>query len=268
MKSEMQILNPFIIHNITALKLERPDIDVMLTEHYGQKAEDLIIESLVRVAIRSGRIDPTKHGFVEIGGNHPIATSATYLLEKKYGFQGDIYEANPALIAELKRVRTGSRVYNEAVCPLYMINNGKIEIYISKHSELTSLSSRFIDEWTSFQTSIIDVKEVPAITLDQVFDRQKHQIAFLAIDIEGLDLSIVIGSNISKARPYIVQIEPSNHFIKRNDQQIINHFHSINYELIAMTDVNLIFRDAHNKRSMWHFVSLLRPSWRNFRKKN
>lgn len=237
-------LNPFIADEIATWNTNAPDIDVLLTEHYGQKAEDLIVEALLRAAVKSGALHWHQCQFIEIGGNHPFATSASYLLQKKYGLSGDIYEANTALIDELVRVRTSARIFNEAVCPPHLIANGKTKFYISSHSELSSLSADFIKDWRGFATEIVDVKEVPAITLDQAFERGTKSIALLAIDIEGLDLQIIEGSDITKYRPYIVQIEPSNHFIKDNDHQMITYFHKIDYELVAMTDVNLIFRDA------------------------
>lgn len=51
-----------------------------------------------------GHFDLSAERDLEIGANHPIATSATYLLSVELGISGVLVEANPALIGDLKKV--------------------------------------------------------------------------------------------------------------------------------------------------------------------
>jgi hypothetical protein len=52
-----------------------PDIPVNAVEHYGQCSEDIIVRSLLRaIAIRKN-VDLREKLYLEIGGNHPFATS-------------------------------------------------------------------------------------------------------------------------------------------------------------------------------------------------
>ena len=51
-------------------------------------------------------------GYMEIGGNHPVQTSSTYLFYRYHGARGVICEANPRLAMELKINRPGDIVVN------------------------------------------------------------------------------------------------------------------------------------------------------------
>lgn len=66
---------------------------------------------------------------------------------------------------------------------------------------------------------------------------------YLSVDVEGMNLNLLRDMDFSRYRPYIVQTEPSEHYIPGNMQQTIEYMTQKDYLLLAQTDVNLIFID-------------------------
>ena len=87
-------LNGHVYNACAWAGIKWPDIRVRPVQFYGQCGEDLIILSLLEAkALRCG-IELGRQRYLEIGGNHPFATSATFLLNKRLGITGVIVEAN------------------------------------------------------------------------------------------------------------------------------------------------------------------------------
>lgn len=96
-------LKSFVYNACLWTGVEWPDIPVKLVEFYGQIGEDLIVASLLEAKAQRDNVDLRKARYLEIGGNHPFATSATFLLRTKLGMTGVIVEANPRLIRDLMK---------------------------------------------------------------------------------------------------------------------------------------------------------------------
>ena len=74
--------NPFI-YSLLGSKDNYPDIDVFIPPQYSQKGEDLIMEAIVNAIYVD---DPSRAGkirYLEIGANHPISSSSTFLFYAK-----------------------------------------------------------------------------------------------------------------------------------------------------------------------------------------
>jgi FkbM family methyltransferase len=176
--------------------------------------------------------------FIEIGANHPIATSSTYLLYKN-GAQGALVEANPNLIPELKRIRPRDNVINLAVVPDY---SEKVDLHISSASELSSLDGEFTRKG-NFNFEVHEVIEVPAIEVNALLAReyQESPCTFLSIDCEGMDFEILERINLEKYPFDFIQIEPSEHIIQGNSLRISTLLTEHGYLKIAKTPVNEIY---------------------------
>jgi len=232
--------NPHVYKVIEKTRLKAPFFDVTLAEQYGQCGEDLIVAGLLRAWVtRQGRniADLT---YLEIGANHPVATSASYLLHRCYGMRGVLVEANPDLIDGLQKTRPGDVIVHAAVT-----NEERQEVIliVPQANELATVVPEFLQAWPGEGAShrrhvIVKAQRINDL-LEQYFAHQSP--AYMSLDIEGFDLDILQDMDFNKFRPLIIQVEPSNHFIIDNDQNILSFLQQQSYQLVARTDVNMIF---------------------------
>ncbi|SOC92071.1 methyltransferase, FkbM family [Rhizobium sp. AN5] len=224
--------------------LSVPDIEVLAQRYYSQCAEDLIVVSILKALSIRGRFDLSIERYLEIGANHPIATSATYLLSLELGMSGVLVEANPALIADLKKVRKQDIVLNKAII---VGDSESVELFVSNQNELSSLSRRFVEDWQDGAIGVKEVVTVQASRMNDVLEEFFSERAplYLSIDTEGLDLDLLEDVDWDRWRPAVVQAEPSEHFIENNAELISQLLESKGYVLVAKTAVNLIFMDVN-----------------------
>ena len=240
----MPVPNPFVYQRTYEADIKSATIPSMLEEHYGQCGEDLIIFSIARALQRQGHIgDWSDYIYIEIGGNHAFAGNNTYLLHKYTGMNGILVEANPALLDDLKKARPHDQVVYAAVTNEDLEN---IELYISRHHELSSLEKRFVEEWHGGAVGIQEIVRVPAIRPNQFFAThipKDKQILLLSIDIEGKDLDIVKDIDFSRWRPLFVQLEPSEGYAPGEGKRMTEWMNEQGYILFSCTNVNLIYID-------------------------
>ncbi|MCZ7891831.1 glycosyltransferase [Agrobacterium salinitolerans] len=235
--------NSFVYNEIEKFGLSPPDIDVLAQRYYAQCAEDLIVVSILKALSARRHFDLSAERYLEVGANHPIATSATYLLSLELGMSGVLVEANPALIADLEKVRKQDLVLNKAII---VGDSDTAELFVSNQNELSSLSRRFVEDWQDGAVGLKDVITVQASRMNDVLEEFFSERAplYLSIDTEGLDLDLLKDVDWDRWRPAVVQAEPSEHFIENNAELISQLLESKGYVLVAKTAVNLIFMDS------------------------
>lgn len=244
--------NYFINNEIEVLGISMPDIEIHAQKYFAQCAEDIIVMALLKALAQRDGVDLSRERYLEVGANHPVASSATYLLGLELGMSGVLVEANPALIPELERVRKQDVIINRAILAR---DAGTSELFVSNHSELSSLSRRFVEEWQQGAVGLKEVVVVPASRMNVLLEEFFAERAplYLSIDVEGLDLDLLKDVDWSRWPPAIVQAEPSEHFIQNNANEISHFMKSKGYVLVAKTEVNQIFMDesirAHKKVS-------------------
>lgn len=235
-------LNSFVYEEIYTLKVRPPDIANWLSVHFGQCGEDLIVASLLRAYAARRNLTMADLKYCEIGGNHPIATSSTYLLNILHGMTGVIVEANPELISDLEKVRLHDTIINAAVSTS---DEKLVLLTVSNDSELSSLSHEFVANWPHGGGGVREQIYVPSKRITSLLDEHfpGSVPAYLSIDVEGLDLSIIQDLDLNIYRPYIVQMEPSDHHQASNSEKMVLHMAVNGYTLAAQTNVNLLFVD-------------------------
>ncbi|WP_081074451.1 FkbM family methyltransferase [Burkholderia pseudomultivorans] len=240
--STVQKPNIFVQEESAALQVPMPDLPIFLTEHYGQCAEDVIVAALLRALQQRSGIDLSRERYLEIGGNHPVGTSATFLLHRTLGMTGVIVEANPRLIENLVKGRPDDKVVHAAV---HTEDSSTVQLSVSNASELSSLDRRFVLEWDQGRVGEREIVDVPAIRINTLIEREfgGQTPLYLSVDIEGLDLDVLKDLDFSRFRPFIVQAEPSDHHIPQNSLHLQHFMESVGYRLIGKTAVNLIFAD-------------------------
>ena len=238
--------NPFI-YSLLGSKDNYPDIDVFIPPQYSQKGEDLIMEAIVNAIYVD---DPTRAGkirYLEIGANHPISSSSTFLFYAK-GARGVLVEANPKLIPQLEGIRSDDVVINAAVVATA---SKSTTLYISNKSELSSTRNDFISSFPG--ATVIDEISVPTIHIGDLIEDywQNDFVNILIIDVEGQDYEILEGSDLACYKFDIIQIEPSDHLIPGNRTRIRKHLNKFGYQLVADTHVNMIFSLQQRKDSTY-----------------
>jgi FkbM family methyltransferase len=243
--------NPYIYAQIDLLDGSCAPIPARLAEQYSQCGEDVIVSSLLEALLRTrADIQIDASIYIEIGANHPISGSNTFLLCRR-GYRGVLVEANPKLIPELRKLRPTDIIINAAITPY---PEQLVDLHISNQHELSSLNRNFVTSWHEGKIGISETLRVPSMRVNDLL--QQHTcgktIVYLSIDIEGLDCSVLADMDFEKWRPILIQAEPSDHFISAGSNNIINLLDSKNYLLIGVTDVNLLFIDRL-------FLNMLKP---------
>lgn len=236
--------NIFIYKACLSAGIRFPTIPIPAAEHYGQFSEDLIVMSLLEAKAAAAGIDLTKQKYLEIGGNHPFATSTTYLLHKRLGMNGVIVEANPALIPQLKKGRPGDEILYAAI---HDDDAAVATLVLSKFDVLSSLDQSMVHSWEDGAAGETGRVEVPAMRINDVVARYLDNVApaFVSIDTEGNDLRILRDLDFTRYRPWFVQVEYLDNFRPPGNSAEISEFmRSVGYRLVSKTIANLIFADS------------------------
>ncbi|WP_195707935.1 MULTISPECIES: FkbM family methyltransferase [unclassified Brucella] len=237
----MNRINENIYGVIAKEGMRVPDIMVQPVEYYSQCGEDIIVLALLRSLSDKFGLDLSSEKYLEIGANHPVATSATYLLNKTFGMTGVLVEANPSLIADLERHRNHDIIVNVAI---HAKPEKEVVLYVSNQNELSSLEQRFVSDWANGTVGIKEEVVVRAKRINELItDNFERCPIFLSIDVEGIDLEILEDINWNVHRPAIVQVEPSDHYHPGNSINIIRCLNANRYSVIARTAVNIIAVD-------------------------
>lgn len=241
--------NGFVYEACERLGVRLPDIDALSQPYYGQCAEDLIVVALLRALSERTGVELSSMRYLEVGANHPVSTSATYLAHVSLGMTGVLVEANEALIADLKKVRTQDIILNVAVSHKEAEH---VDLHVSNQDEVSSLKRDFVKGRADDTVGISEVIKVPARRIDSIMEEYFpfDAPAFMSIDLEGLDYEILSDFSFVRWRPYIIQTEPSNHFEEGNYVQLAELLEKNDYTVLAHTDVNIIAVDRRRLRGI------------------
>ena len=186
--------------------------------------------------------------YVDVGAQHPIRNNNTYLLHKK-GWSGiniDLDKKNIDLFTIARKLDVN---VNAAISSSFT----KMDLfYYHDKSPINTLSKAV----ANFQNSNVkEIRSVETKTLTSILENSRYkncQIDFLSIDVEGLELDVLNGFDISLYKPKIVVIEYLDLSIKKleiknlNIDNVINssvyHFmKNNNYTLINWLHSDLVF---------------------------
>lgn len=237
--------NKYIISETQRFGLEQSVLKHVVPPTYAQSAEDLIVDSILSAHVHATGRSWSSIFYIEIGANHPISTSNTYLLYSKRGCRGVLVEPNPDLHQAIQIARPDDKLIPAAIA---LNGENTIRLYLANAHELSSVNLDHVKSFGDFGGfgGVRGHVDVPALDINQLlFDvAEDGSIDFLSVDCEGLDYDILKSIDYEKYKPLIVQCEPSEHFISGNRDKIINLMESRSYNLVAMTDINLIFKRA------------------------
>ena len=151
--------------------------------------------------------------FIEIGGGNGVDLSNTYLLEKKYSWNGIICEPNKKNQILIKKYRKN---YLEKK-PLDNKSSNRI-FFESEDSYLSSLN---------FNKKYVKKYSVKTISLKQLFKKRKVEkvVDYISIDTEGNEFDIIKNFSFIKYKVNIITIEHNFEFRKRSEiNELLNKY--------------------------------------------
>lgn len=137
--------------------------------------------------------------FVELGANDGLQQSNTLALETHYGWTGFLIEADPELASECRDNRKESVVVSAAAAPDF----GLLKL------NRDDLISSFVEGWVDKPESFMWVVAAP---LSSILDSTgcPEDFDLLSLDVEGFELEVLKGLDLTKHRPHYILIETSN----------------------------------------------------------
>lgn len=170
--------------------------------YYSQNGEDLILSKFFH-----GK----KKGFyIEVGAFDGVHLSNTYFFEK-LGWDGICIEAHPLYFPQCKENRANSLCIHAACTgdeALKEVTFSSEELgLLSGIEERGDIKQRYDGRGLKFEG--FKKVTVPAVTLNSVLGllKEKPEIDFVSIDVEGHELEVLKGLNLEIYRPRILVIE-------------------------------------------------------------
>jgi FkbM family methyltransferase len=163
-------------------------------QSWAQFGEDLIARDIL--GLEAGF-------YVDVGCNHPIRWSNTYLFYL-HGWQGLLIDGNQQLIDACRK----ERPLDSAICCLLGEQEGAGEIAIYEEHALSSVVASH-NAGRRESATLLEIRSLPIRTLTSVLEEQvaPADIAFLSIDVEGMDLQVVKGLDFTRFMPRLIAIE-------------------------------------------------------------
>jgi FkbM family methyltransferase len=194
---------PFgIAIRLIVMSIARKITGLPITFSFAQGAEDIIIPYIARYTF--GITGPGR--YIDVGCNAPIRYSNTFDLYLN-GWRGLNIDANAELIGEAKRIR------RKDICLRAAVSDAEREVtfHKAKDDAVSTIDETRLIEWKKhFEFSDADQETLITRTLTSILDENwkvGDKIDLLSIDVEGHDLQVLRGVDLSRYRPKIIVIE-------------------------------------------------------------
>jgi FkbM family methyltransferase len=224
---------------------------------YSFEGEDRICLSLLRALIVSH--DKECIFYIDIGSNHPIINSNTYLFYT-LGFNGICIDPVP----KYSKLHDIERPRDIFVSKAVSLNEGMIPLRIYDNDATSSVHeptiSRYDHKFTGIET--ISVECCKLHTILEQNNALDFSVPMVDIDIEGFD-NIAFGQ-LSELphRPHLVCVENKGVNLETGfpSTEIDKTAKSCGYSLISKTPLNSIFVNTHSKYFDWLPVGMIGAS--------
>lgn len=155
-----------------------------------------------------------KNGFfVEAGANDGVQQSNTYHLERFQGWRGILIEPVPEKARACRLNRPGAHVFQTALASTPDIKSVKIHAaglmaFVSGNLPGPEAQTQLNNAREKQNLSVIPEIEVPARPLSDILDEVRPpMIDFFSLDVEGYEVPVLKGMDISRHRPRFLLIE-------------------------------------------------------------
>lgn len=191
--------------------------------------------------------------FIEAGANDGLSQSNTALYEFGKGWKGLLVEPNKIKCDQCKVNRPNSIVENYALVSKNY-DGQTIRGNFNTNGHVDSLTAMVCDDGDYDDQILSGHKkrilndgnfiEVPAITMDSLLD--KHDITsidFFSLDVEGYEISVLNGMDLSVCRPKYFLIEMN---YDERKSSTIEYMESKNYKVLEyLTQNDCVFVDGN-----------------------
>jgi FkbM family methyltransferase len=194
---------------------------------YSQHGEDVLVEQWL-----SG-YDLSQGIYVDVGANHPISISNTYLFYKN-GHHGIVIEPNQSLLVLHKMLRTRDIHLGIGCGETLSIK----KFQIARSHEVSSFVPNYQGKDISF------TEYLPVVTLNFIHQSLSYHyefVFFMSIDVEGYDYEVLIGGEEMLSKTLFLCIEAND---KESEEKIIKRLECLNFNLLKKLKVNLLFKNS------------------------
>tara|TARA_A100001515_G_scaffold34055_1_gene26494 strand:+ start:517 stop:1191 length:675 start_codon:yes stop_codon:yes gene_type:complete len=182
--------------------------------------------------------------FIECGACNGVTQSNTKMYEDHLGWTGLLIEPNKQKCEEARTHRPNSIIENYALVSSEY-TKGTVRGYFQEnthHPESYAIEDNFYFTessgvgWQEFTSDLIDV---PCITLKELV--QKHNLEgetvhFFSLDVEGCELQVLDGLDLSINRPLYIHVETCN--FKNRQEDMRRYMHKYNYSFVERISDN------------------------------
>jgi FkbM family methyltransferase len=198
-------------------------------QSWAQFGEDLVARDIL--GLHQGY-------YVDVGCNDPIRWSNTYLFYL-HGWRGLLVDGNRELIDACRRQRPA----DTAVCCLLgnMEGEGEIAIY-DEHALSSAVETHNAERRSS--AKLLERRVVPIKTLTQLLADQDapHGIDFLSIDVEGMDLHVLQGLDLTRYHVRLIAVEDASFDpLSPKDSPLVQYLSENEYVLYSHVHPTLFF---------------------------
>lgn len=223
-----------LIFNCFDIDYRRRTIEVS----FSQTGEDIISLFLLR---SFGVYVPS---YLDIGANHPIHLSNTYLMYL-LGGRGINIEPDPEIAEMIRRVRPDDVTINAGVGA----DEDEKDFFIMSTNVANTFIRSEAEELERRDGNCIKrVVRVPVRKITNLLNEHQIHPDFISLDVEGMDLEILKSLNWEWRRPKVICVETIDYFTQKKRTEILEFLACKGYALHADTFINTIFKDSTAKQ--------------------
>lgn len=196
-----------------------------MKESYSQIGQDLFVAKHFKFKKRGF--------FVEIGVGDGINLSNTYLLEKKYNWNGILCEPNPD---DHKSIKINRNCFIEKAAA-YSKSNLQLEFNICKMKELSGIKKHMETSDSIHAKNIIKVINVKTISLNDLLKKYNapKKIDYISLDTEGSEFEIIKNFDFNDYKISLWSIEHNSMYRSDGEQYLLKlktHMKLKNYTFV------------------------------------
>jgi FkbM family methyltransferase len=222
---------------ITKFKKAADSIQLRSKVSYSQSGEDLIADYFFEsIGIR-------QPSYIDIGANQPVKGNNTYLFYLK-GCNGICIEPDISLISFLKKARPRDVILNMGVS---VTEAAEADFYFfdGHYNAWNTFSKEDADKKSKESGITYRQSKVQLETVGNIADKYDfHNVNFISLDVEGLDLAILENIDFNRIRPELLCVETIEFSLNNNmnkNQEIISYMLTQGYRVYADTNLNTLF---------------------------
>jgi FkbM family methyltransferase len=195
--------------------------------------------------------------YIEAGAYDGVSLSNTYLLES-LGWKGLLVEPHPGMAERCRKMRPGSIIAEKALGPADAV--GTVEFYCADDPgggaplSFIMASQDHLNRCAIEQCQMTKVK-VEITSLDRLLDELTETVDFMSLDVEGMELDVLKGFNLSKYQPSLILVEQN---WSDSDRAVSEHLARHGYFEACTLGCNAFFSHIESVESLRKLIQLFK----------